>query len=198
MAKNRGFTLIEMLVVLVITALVSGVLFQALERSYSLQRRFGTELFKSQQGQMAVDWYRQSVQGLLPDYPGESGVFKGDASSLSGLTTTPLSDDFGTSTPFRWTLLTTPDRTRTDLVYREHGADTVVLSWQGDEARFVYLDQDHKAHDSWPPPLGLFAQLPHQIRIEARDQGDAVAIIATPMGPTEPAVRPQDFFNVRP
>ena len=196
--KNAGFTLIEMLVVLVITALVSGVLFQALERSYSLQRRFGVELFKNQQGQMAIDWYRQSVQGLIADTPGESGVFKGEAHSLAGLTTTPLSEDFGMSTPFRWSLVIAADGSQTELVYRERDTDTVVLRWQGAQAKFVYLDDTLTAHDTWPPPLGLFSQLPRQIRVDASDNGEAVVIVATPMGPLDPAPRLQDVFGVPP
>lgn len=195
---SSGFTLIEMLVVLIITALVSGVLFQALERSYNLQRRFGAELFKTQQGQMAVDWYRQSVQGLYPDYPGQPGVFKGDETGLAGLTTTPLSDNFGMPTPFRWSLVEAADKSHTDLVYREGGAETVILSWQGSGAKFSYIDAERVAHERWPPPLGVFPQLPRQVQVEARDSGEPIVIVATPLGPTEPPVRPMDVFNVIP
>ena len=118
-AKRGGFTLIEMLVVLIITALVSGVLFQALERSYALQRRFGTELFKVQQGQMAVDWYRQTVQGLYPEQPNGSDLFHGDGATFSGLSTNALSDDFGTPAAIQWSLVASQPAGRVDLVYRE-------------------------------------------------------------------------------
>ncbi len=196
--KQRGFTLIEMLVVLIITALVSGVLFQALERSYSLQRRFGTELFKVQQGQMAIDWYRQTVQGLYPDVPEASDIFKGDANGFSGLTTNPLGEDYGAPTPIQWALVARTDQPRIDLVYRERGQDTVVSSWQGTEAKFVYYDELQVAHDTWPPKLGLFPQLPRQVQLEARDNGDPFVVVAAPMGPTEALLRPQDLFRFIP
>ncbi len=198
MRIQRGFTLIEMLVVLIMVAMISGVLFQALERSYSLQRRFGTELFKVQQGQMATDWYRQTVQGLYPDQRDASNVFHGDASSFAGLTTNPLGDDHGAPTPFQWTLLIHPDQGNTELVYRESGPTTTLLSWQGTDAKFVYLDEQQVAHDRWPPPLGLSPQLPRQIQIEAKSGGERIAIIASPMGPTEPPPRPLDFLGITP
>nr|WP_295784909.1 type II secretion system protein [Rhodoferax sp.] len=198
MRIQRGFTLIEMLVVLIMVAMISSVLFQALERSYSLQRRFGTELFKVQQGQMATDWYRQTVQGLYPDQLGASNTFHGDASSFSGLTTNPLGDDHGAPTPFQWTLVIHPDRNNTELTYRDSGPPTTLLTWRGTDAKFVYLDEQQVTHDRWPPPLGLFPQLPRQIHVEAKDDGERISIFASPRGPTDPEPRPQDVFGVNP
>ena len=196
--SHRGFTLIEILVVLIMVAMVSGVLFQALERSYSLQRRFGTELFKVQQGDMAINWYRQTVQGLYPDRAGAPDVFRGDASGFSGLSTNPLGEDFGGPTAVQWKLVTRVDAARTDLVYLDRKAESVVLTWRGSKAKFVYYDEAQVAHDRWPPPLGLFPQLPRQIQIEANDGGDPIAIVASPMGPAEPILRPQDLFLTLP
>lgn len=199
MKRSRaGFTLIEMLVVLIMVALVSGVLFQALERSYSLQRRFGTELFKVQHGQMATDWYRQTIQGLYPDQNGADSVFRGEPSRFSGLTTTPLGDDYGAPTRFQWTLATHPERNSTELVYQDTGSETAVLHWSGTEAKFVYLDEQQVAHDQWPPALGQFTQLPRQIQMQAKSGGEYITIFATPMGPRDPPPRPQSVFGIAP
>jgi len=84
-----GFTLIEVLVVMIMVAMISGVLFQALERAYRLQERFGVTLFNVQQGQMVSDWYRQTVQGLYPDYPNGASVFQGQEQAFTGLSTNP-------------------------------------------------------------------------------------------------------------
>jgi general secretion pathway protein J len=197
-SNQTGFTLIEMLVVLIMVAMISGVLFQALERSYSLQRRFGTELFKVQQGQMATEWYRQTVQGLYPDQPSAKDTFRGDATSISGLTTNPLMDAPGAPTPFQWTLIAQPDQVGTKLVYKDRGPQTDVLGWQGLDAKFVYLDDQQIAHGRWPPPLGLFPQLPRQIQLEVITGGERIVIVAAPMGPAEPPPRPQDVFGITP
>jgi general secretion pathway protein J len=195
---QAGFTLIEILVVLILVGMISGVLFEALERSNQLRSRFGRELFKVQQGQMAADWYRQTVQGLYPDQPDGSNLFHGDEREFSGLSTNPLGDDYGAPTPITWQIKNNPQDDTTALVYIEDKRETPVLLWRSNTARFVYLDDQQARHERWPPPLGLFPQLPQQILLEANDAGEAITIVATAMGPTEPLLRPQDVFGTKP
>lgn len=194
-ARQNGFTLVEVLVVLIMVAMISIVLFQALERAYRLQERFGTELFKVQQGQMAADWYRQTVQGLYPDQPDGPNLFHGAEQEFSGLSGNPLGDDYGAPTPITWKVRSNPQNGSTELIYSEDNRETPVLSWRGTQARFVYLDEQQAPHDRWPPPLGLFAQLPRQIQLAVKDAGESIIIIASPMGPTAPLLRPQDIFG---
>jgi len=193
--KQAGFTLVEVLVVLIMVAMISSVLFQALERAYRLQERFGTELFRVQQGQMATDWYRQTVQGLYPDHADGNNLFHGEDREFSGLSSNPLGDNYGTPTPITWKIRSNPQSGMTELIYVEDKREAPVLSWRGKQARFVYLDEQQATHDSWPPPLGLFKQLPKQIQLQANDAGQSLIIVASPMGPTEPLLRPQDFFG---
>lgn len=192
-SKQGGFTLIEVLVVLIITGMVSGVLFQALERAYRLQERFGVELFSVQQGQMATDWYRQTIQGLYPDYPDGKSVFRGSDREFSGLSINPLGSEYGTPTPITWRIRSNRQNGTTELVYLEGEQETNILSWSGHETRFVYLDDKQTPHESWPPPLGLSTQLPKQIQLVAEDAGDPVNIIAATMGPAMPLPRPQEL-----
>jgi len=192
-SSQGGFTLIEVLVVLIITGLISGILFQALERAYRLQERFGVEIFSAQQGQMAADWYRQTVQGLHPDHADGPHIFRGNEHEFSGLSSNPLSNEYGAPTPITWRI----DRDRrsgdTQLIYREGQQETVISSWHGRDARFVYVDEQQTAHDSWPPAFGSPPQLPKQIRLVAHDAGDTLNIVATPMGPATPLLRLQDL-----
>ena len=190
-----GFTLIEVLVVLVMAALVSSILFQALERAYRLQSRFGSELFKVQQGQMAEDWYRQSVAGLYPDRADGADLFRGKAKDFAGLSSTPLSESYGAPTPISWKIQAGSDGDTRELVYVEDKKQTLVLVWKSKQASFVYIDSEKAPHNTWPPPLGLFPQLPTQIQIVTSNLGEPIQLVATPMGPTSPALRPQDFFG---
>lgn len=197
--RGGGFTLIEVLVVLIIVGMTSGILFEALERAYRLQDRFGTELFKVQQGQMAADWYRQSVQGLRPDRSDGHNVFQGGEKEFSGLSSNPLSDDYGAPTPVTWKIRNNPQNGASELVYIEDKRETVILAWGGSAARFIYLDEKLEPHDVWPPPLGLWTQLPKQIQLLGKDAGDSTIIVASPMGPATTPPRPQDvFFGVTP
>lgn len=192
-SSQSGFTLIEVLVVLIIVGMTSGVLFQALERAYRLQDRFGVELFNVQQGQMAADWYRQTVQGLHPDYPDGRNVFQGKDREFSGLTGNPLSDGYGAPTPISWKIRSDQQNGTTELVYLEGKQETPILTWRGNQARFIYLDEQQTPHDSWPPPLGLSTQLPKQIQLVVKDAGEIINIVASPKGPATPLPRQLGF-----
>jgi len=193
--NQAGFTLIEILVVLIIVAMVSGLLFQALERAYRLQERFGMELFNVQQGQMATDWYRQTIQGLHPDYPDGRNRFQGKDREFSGLTSNPLSNEYGVPTPVNWKILENRQYGVTELVYLEEQQEAPILIWRGNGARFIYFDEKQTPHDSWPPPLGLSKQLPKQIQLVAQGTSEPINIVASPMGPASPLPRPQDLIG---
>lgn len=195
MPGTQGFTLIEVLVVLIIVGMVSGIVFQALQNAFQLQSRFGAELTTAQQGQMATDWYRQSVQGLYPEHASGTARFEGDANRFSGLSTRPLSDDFGAPTPVTWQIEAQDADGVRILSYRDSGDTTRVLALHGEQARFVYFDHEQKPHDRWPPPLGKFAQLPTHIVLDVRGPAGHEAIVATPMGPLNAPIRAQDALK---
>ena len=193
--RQPGFTLVEVLVVLIIIGIVSGVLFQALEHAYRLQYRFGSELFKVQQGQMAADWYRQTVQGLYPDYAEGRNLFQGDEREFSGLSLNPLGDDYGAPQRITWKLKRNEQNGSTELIYSSEQRETPILAWRSNKTRFIYLDELQAAHDSWPPKLGLWPQLPKQVHLVAEDAGETVIIVAAPQGPTTPPLRGQGLFG---
>ena len=147
---------------------------------------------------MAADWYRQTVQGLYPDYPDGANVFQGKEQEFTGLSTNPLSDDYGAPTPITWKLRSQPQSGTANLVYVDKKQETPLLNWRAKEARFVYLDDEHKPHDNWPPRLGLFPQLPTQIQIQTTDAGERITLVASPMGPATPPLRMRDVLGIAP
>ena len=197
-SNQTGFTLIEMLVVLIIVGMISGILFQALERAYRLQNRFGMELIDAQQGQMVADWYRQTVQGLYPDYAGGAHSFQGKEQEFSGLTSNPLSENYGAPTAIAWKIISHRKNDVIELVYIEGQKEMPIMSWRGSSARFVYFDEEQTPHDVWPPPLGLFPQIPKQIHLVVKSQIETINLIAAPRGPKLPPARPQDFTGGTP
>ena len=189
--RSGGFTLIEMLVVLIIVAMSSSVLYQALERAFRLQQRFGTELLREQEGQMAAGWYRQTVQGLYPDFPDGQSRFQGREEEFSGLSSNALGADYGVPTAVTWRLRSDSAKGTTELLYVEAGRETPILTWRARGARFVYIDSAQAAYASWPPPFGVPEQLPSQIHLLGADSADAISLIATPMGPRKSLPRLQ-------
>ena len=194
-ARQKAFTLVEVLVVLLIVSLVSGILFQALEQVFRLQLRFGDELSYTQQDAMSEDWFRQGIEGLLPDYPNGANIFKGTERKLSGLSTNTLSVDYGAPLPLILEISADPESGAMRLLNGEGKDAAPILTWPGTTGRFRYVDQKGEAHESWPPPLGLWPQIPSAIWLEADLGGKPSILVAVPMGPVSPMPRASDFFG---
>lgn len=189
----RGFTLLEMLVVLVLTGMISSILMQGLSQVFRLQTHFGKELFNTQQGEMYTDWFRQSINSVMPDYVDGKNRFKGEARELSGLTLAPLDGATDALTPFAWHLKFTPEAGQTQLLYGEGDADAEVLAWPGNSGRFIYYDAAGEAHDTWPPPFGKWPQLPRTIYLDNQNKNEPRVIVAVPKSLESPLPRARDF-----
>jgi len=148
---ERGFTLVEVLVVLVITALLSSLLLQALSHVYRLQARFGAQIDQSQGGAMRADWFRQLLQGLQADYADGPQRFTGGTGRIEGLSSTGLSATGGAPLPFTLEIL--PGAAGGgQLRYRAGAAQLELISWNGaGRAEFAYLDAAGAEYAHWPP-----------------------------------------------
>lgn len=187
MTKKRhtaaGFTLLEMLVVLILTGMITTLLLQGLHQIYRLQSHFGAEMFNTRQGAMHIAWYRQTINGLIPDYPGGKREFRGERRQLEGLTNAPLNSPESSLVPFRWHLRFDPRRGETLLQYGTGEEGATILSWQGDSGEFVYLDAKGDPHDTWPPAIGQWPQLPSAVHLQTGKPEQDKIIVAAPLGP---------------
>jgi hypothetical protein len=98
-------------------------------------------------------------------------------------------------TPLAWRLAFNPESGETQLLYGANKGAAPIISWQGNRGKFSYLDAKGEYHESWPPPLGSWPQLPAAIRVEALRDGQPTIIFAAPMGPIYPPARIVDFFG---
>ena len=180
----RGFTLIEILVVLVMTGFIVAILLQSLHQVFRLQTHFGSEIFRTQQGAMYADWFRESINGLAPDYDGGQQKFRGEQRQMSGLTMAPLNQENGLLAPFVWRLEFDSSSGLTGLYSGNAGQVSAlqVLAWQGNNGRFIYIDAENVAHESWPPFLGNWPQLPSAIYLETGTANQMRLIVAAPRG----------------
>lgn len=193
---SAGFTLVEMLVVMVLTAMITTLLMGGLSLVHRLQSRFGPEIFNSQHGAMYADWFRMTVNGLMPDYADGEHRFKGEPDRLSGLTLSPLDQPDGTLAPFAWALRFDPQLGQTQLVYGDSPDSPPILAWPGNEGRFSYVDQQGDVHTSWPPPFGSPAQLPAAIRLEMPVDQSPQWLVAVPLGPAATEIRLRDLLKL--
>ncbi|MBC7705708.1 MAG: prepilin-type N-terminal cleavage/methylation domain-containing protein [Rhodoferax sp.] len=149
--RSVGFTLVEVLVVLVIGSLVSALLFQMLAQTYRLRSRFSEQLSESQAGRMRADWLRQALRGLESLTANAPSGFAGQSTSLKGLTSAPIGQRGASFRDFR--LEWSPRASGWELRYADGGAPW--LLWAAGEAGrpgFRYLDDQGGEHTQWPPP----------------------------------------------
>ena len=185
-----------MLVVLLIVGMVSGLLFDGATQLMGMQTRLERQLAMARGDALRADWLRQLVQGLQPDYPEGTQIFKGSAREFSGLTTNPLTASYGGLQPFTVTLTHDAANDRMLLGYGNGSNASVLLSWPGARGGLRYVDNQGESHEVWPPPLGLWPQLPIAIELDGERDGAPWVIVAAPFGPKRTNPRPSDLFGV--
>lgn len=193
--RQRGFTLLEMLVVLLIVALAGSLLFEGSAQVLGMQARLEAQLSAQRDTAMRADWLRQLVQGLQPDYQDGRHLFLGTAQGYSGLSTNLLAGDYGSLAPFSIVLSYQANRDETLVRYGSTAEAPVLLTLSGTRTQLRYWDDQGEAHDSWPPAMGLWPQLPRAITLEGRAADQPLVIAASPYGPILPTPRPRDVMG---
>lgn len=184
--RFAGFTLIEVLVVLVIASLVTSILFSAMSQMLNVQRRLSETVSAQTDAAMRENWFRLLIQGLYPDERRGPAEFKGEARTLSGLTLFPLNAPVGGAAVF--TLSIEPRRGSDDMVlhYKSDQTDLTVLSWPGRTGRFWYEDGAGQRYEQWPPLIGDPDQLPKVVLLQMQVDEQPRLIPAVPVGPLSP------------
>jgi prepilin-type N-terminal cleavage/methylation domain-containing protein len=186
-ARQSGFTVLEMLVVLMLVGMVASIVMGTLGAVVDARTRAASAIERATDSQLAEAWLRQPLNGLLPDYEDRPNQFGGERRTLRGLTARALLSP--TAGPVSFTLTLEYDSTRdlTILVYAESLGETtqtmVIDSWPGDGGAFFYRGERGAWVASWPltrAPGGLPPpQLPHLIRLDrAIDEGIASLVVA--------------------
>lgn len=193
---QAGVSLLEVLVVMVITSLASTIVFQGFSQITIIDRQFSAQNDFMRDQAMTRSWWRSSVESIQPDYIGGNSTFKGSPKELSGLSTSALGPLYGTPQPIRWTLEFLPQRGTVNLISHTGKTASIVHSWPGNAGEFFYYDNDSQRHTNWPPGSGTPPQIPSMIELRiTHHDGQREMLFATPMGPK---YSPQIFQNVLP
>lgn len=193
-ARQQGFTLLEILVVMLLTAMITSILMMGLQQMFRLQTHFATEAYQGHQLTMQANWFRQTIHGLMPDYQDGRNKFKGTPRQMTGLTTAPLNASEGALLPFQWRIDFDPRLGQTALYYGEYREALPIYSWQGNSGRFIYEDDTGRTYDEWPPMLGKPSQLPRLIQLEMGNSVETRKITVFPRGPDKPWPRQRDVL----
>lgn len=159
----RGFTLLEVLVVLIIVSLISAVLMQGMSMVLRVRDSFGERMTELDRASLQRSLIRGPLEGLVADFSDGEDVFLGTAGTVKGLTTQPLFRRSGRPIPFSLTLEFDGRGTNT-LYYREdRDAPIVLASWPGKQAYFRYIGDANGWVPKWPrgeePVLGITSMI---------------------------------------
>lgn len=186
-----GFTLIEMLVVLIIVSMVGAILFSSYQRILDIRIRLAAFLDGTDAPTLIAGWFRGSVEGLLPDQKDGADVFAGAPRRFAGLSTAPIDGTPGVPTRIAWELVFDAANARTALTYRDaNAAPLTVASWPGDRGGLRYCGPRLTCSDSWPPASETAgetaSQLPALIVLQAVRGIDDWPIAAAPQSARDP------------
>jgi general secretion pathway protein J len=186
-----GFTLVEILVVMVIVTLISGILLFAFERVLDVRVRIAAFLDGSETPTLVASWFRDDIDGIIPDDKNGADVFQGAARKLSGLSVAPLNGMAGVPTSVTWEIDFDADAGRTYLRYHDSAAQTLTIaSWPDDRGNFRYCGADFACYDTWPPPRGKYTQVPSLVLLNTVKGTEDWAILASPLAAHDPPPPP--------
>ena len=189
-SKQAGFTLLEILVVMVVMALIMTLLMQGLSFVMQLRLRFNQQQQLYQRFDLQAYWFKSSSRALLADYADTQNnyPFKGTASAFQGLSIAALDNSAGVPQRFSWRLQ--HKNQETFLQYRQDDQPYwTVMRWAGNAGFFAFRDQAGEWHDSWPPALGLKPpQLPVLILLQGFYDDEAFTWIVKPNSKRDPAL----------
>jgi len=187
--KARGFTLIEVLVVIVLLGLMTFLLMQTMSQVMFLRFRFVSHLESLQVGRVQEHWYRQIVSSVITGLPAPAStgsstssstspkVFKGDEKKFSAMILNPLSGFIGAPTQIQMQIDQVGGKIQ--LTYSEGATSLVLGAWNADKAKLSYLDKKGEWKEEWPP-MGRVPQLtPYGILFEVNDAAGPILWFAS-------------------
>ncbi|MBT7450472.1 MAG: type II secretion system protein [Rhodospirillaceae bacterium] len=192
--EQRGFTLLEVIVVLMISSLIAAILFQGLSLILDTRFRVMSALTRVETIGLQTSIITSPLRGMLPDHAGEPGVFSGDSKRLKGLTLNPLQGTNGAPTAFAMDLNYDISDNATLLTYSETGyAPVEIARWTGSTGAFTYRGRVDGWVKRWPPPLeDKPLQVPRTIRLDTGLEQRPVYVVRV-MGPHNRAIRAEDL-----
>ncbi|MFL2770092.1 MAG: type II secretion system protein J [Rhodospirillaceae bacterium] len=173
----RGFTLLEVVVVLMISGLISVILMQGLSLVLESRLRVAGAIDNLSRTGIQASIMTSPLRGLLPDYADGPDVFFGDKQRIRGLTLTPLQGTAGAPTGFGMILDYNVVDNDTVLTYYERGYDPLVIArWEGNQGAFSYRGRTGDWAEAWPPDRINFKQTPRSVMVQTGIQ-DATYVI---------------------
>jgi type II secretory pathway pseudopilin PulG len=159
--QDAGYSLMEVLVMLAITAIVSALVLQTVRSASATGLRIERHVRSTLHDRLDVNALRHAVAGTLVTYSDTNGGFAGDDRQASGLTARTIGLDGQGVQPYR---LTVEDEGRGSALYYEEGGERFeVVRLPEGRLQLSYF-AGRRSGDGWSadwPPAGGFVALGH-------------------------------------
>ena len=169
MRKTRnnlsGLTLMEMLVVLVLTSLIATLLLQGTTFLYGSHERVNYHLKLMQRDILPDSWFRASVAKLVASLDEDAG-FSGNANGFSGYSYASVTEQEGKLVRVEWRLTETAQGV--ELWLAQFGHENLLTQQWADaqSAQFFYMNHNGQFSSVWPTTDQEKLLLPLAIRLE--------------------------------
>ncbi len=199
-SSSNGLTLLEMLVVLIITSLVAALLMQGFASILDMRGRLLAHLEYQDRIVHSNRWFRQSVRGLVAELPDHAHrVFHGTSENFRGTSVAGPDQRSGITQLIEWRI--EKEESGAALIYLgEFGHRFTALKLEEGKASFFYLDAEGTWHSAWPPQQLRAAtpQLPRAVRLQARYGNEVLLWLAAVPAHPEPrrALLPLDQLGL--
>jgi len=140
MSRNAGYSLMEVLVMLAITALLSVVVLETIRASASNGIRIENAARIVAQDYLTLSSVRRAVENTRTDYQDSSTYFIGEPSQMRAVTSLPIAAD--SYAPHPYTLRLVEDTNSVALVYSDATGEILVDRWANARARFSYYGDE--------------------------------------------------------
>jgi len=146
--KNRGFTVLEALVSMVIVSMVVVLLMQSLSQVLGLRERVLRSEREARIAALQEHWFRDSLTAAMADIPEGIAPFSGNVRAVRFLSLDPI--DGGYFAVVEWRILDAAGGL--ELAYHRDGDAAPVVVLRGlSRAAFRYQDREGRWSDAWPP-----------------------------------------------
>ena len=183
---QRGLTMLEMLVVLMLVALLGTLVIQGLAffvRSYDAVTR---DHRTTTHAALRQHWFVTAVSGIVP-YGVQARAFAGDTASFVAMTLQALNAEPGMPTQTRWSI-NIGAGTQAVSYAEDGGTAWRVLESDAGNLAFQYADSDNRWHDRWPIAEAPTHWTPKLIRLTSDNGTIWLAAVEASPEPTIPDI----------